>query len=529
MKNAMTTGFNRVKETFLGFTTGQKLVAVVGSAALLLAAVMVFRWASTPDYAPLYNDLAAADASAVVEELDAQGVKYQLANNGSTIMVPKDDVYSTRISLSGKGLPTTSSKGGYSILDEQDLTTSQFGEQTAFKRAMEGELAATIGALDGVQQAVVHLALPQKQVFADEQDPATASVLVRTGVGNTLSNDQVQAIVHLVASSVEGLDPNDVTVADATGKVLTTDDSAAGAASTRSQQVAEFSNRVRAQVQATLDRVVGPGNSTVQVNAELDFDKARSESRTFASDPEMVPLKESRNTETYSGPGGETGTTGVVGPDGQMDTTTTTNGGDSAYEKEAVTRDNAVDSVVEFRETAPGGVKSLAIGAILDANVAGTLDVAEVRKSIAAATGIDKARGDTLRVSVMPFDRSAEEAMEAELAAAAKAERDAKRMDMLRDGALVLFVLLLVLIAFWQQRRRAKQRALATSYVVEQLRNEAAVATPEPIEAPATALLALEEAEVDETQRIQQELNELVERQPEEVAALLRGWLVEPK
>src|SRR5690606_29709695 len=148
------------------------------------------------------------------------------------------------------------------------------------------------------------------------------------------------------------------------------------------------------------------------------------------------------------------------------DTTTTTNGGDSAYEKESITRDNAVDSTVEFRETAPGGVKSLAIGAILDARVAGTLDIAEVRKSIAAATGIDKARGDTLRVSVMPFDRSAEEAMEAELAAAAKADKDAKQMDMLRDGALVLFVALLVMIAFWQQRRKAKQRALATSYVV---------------------------------------------------------------
>ena len=127
-------------------------------------------------------------------------------------MVPRDAVYQTRIELSGQGLPA-SSEGGYSLLDDQGISTSEFQEQTDFKRAMEGELASTIEAIDGVNGAVVHLAMPAKDVFADEQQPPTASVLVQTSPGRTLTPEQVQAVVHLVASSIDGLDPDDVTVA----------------------------------------------------------------------------------------------------------------------------------------------------------------------------------------------------------------------------------------------------------------------------------------------------------------------------
>lgn len=531
MRSAVTSSLTRWRDAFLGFSVGQKAAVVVGTAALVLGGFLLVRWITTPDMAPLYGDLSSQDASAVVEELDAQGIAYELANGGATIMVPKDDVYATRIALSGKGLPTNSDGGGYSLLDDTDLTASQFGEQTAFKRAMEGELSKTVAAIDPVQSAVVHLALPAKQVFADEQDPATASVLVRTELGRELDAEQVQAVVHLVASSIDGLDPADVTVADATGRVLTTDDSTAGAAGTRSQQAQEFSDRMRTQVQTMLDRVVGPGNAIAQVTADLDFDKATTERRTYESDPDRAPLTERRDTETYTGPDADGGTSGVVGPDGQMDETTTGAGGDSAYEKESVTRDNAVDTTHEIRETAPGGVKSLAIAVTIDSRVGGTLDLTEMRKNIAAATGISRERGDSLRVSMMPFDRSAEEAMNAELEAAEKAEADARRNAMLKNVAIALGAGLLVGLVLWQQRRKARARAEATSYVVEQLREEAAARAAVPPVEPSPALLALEGAEAEERteqQRIHDELVDLVERQPEEVATLLRGWLVEP-
>ncbi|MFS3127094.1 flagellar basal-body MS-ring/collar protein FliF [Nocardioides sp. Bht2] len=528
MRQGLTSFGARMRDTFTEFTLGQKVVAVLGTLGLLLAGFMVFRWASTPDYSPLYSNLNATDASSVVEELDKQGVKYQLADNGGTVMVPKDQVYATRISLSGQGIPTGGDTG-YNILDGQDLTTSKFGEQTAFKRAMEGELAKTIAAMDPVSDAVVHLALPEKEVFADEQAPPTASVLLRTGPGETLSSDQVQAIVHLVASSIDNLKPENVTISDASGKLLTTNDDASGAANSRAEQRELFTAKMRNKIQATLDRVLGPNNATVEVTAELDFDEAQSETRTFTPAENTPPLSETNSTETYTGPGDRNGTTGVVGPDGQMDDFGAAPGADSAYSKESTTRDNPVNSTVEKRVTAPGGVKSVNVGVMLDARAAGALDTNELARNISAMAGLNRDRGDRLRVSTMPFDRSAEDAMNAELKAAEDAAAADKRNELIRDVGLVVFVALLVLFAWWQQRRRARARAEATSYLVEQLREDAAARANVPAVEANTALLALEGTEQNEAERLHTELVDLVERQPEEVAALLRGWLVAPK
>jgi flagellar M-ring protein FliF len=530
MKDRVTRALARHQRTFMAFTPGQKAVAVVGTVALLLAGFMIFRWASTPSYAPLYSNLSASDASAVIDKLDAQGVSYKLTNGGATVMVPKDKVYSSRISLSGEGLPS-SSDSGYSILDKQSLSTSQFQEQTNFKRAMESELSHTIEALNGVETAVVHLALPQKQVFADEQDPATASVLVSTRPGVTLDAEQVQAIVHLVASSVDGLDPDKVTVADSAGHVLSSADGTDGvAASTRNQQVDDYQDEMNDRVQSMLDRVLGPGNSTVAVTANLDFDKSVTETKSYTYDEKNVPLSQSKNVEKYTGAGAGSSLTGVVGPDGAMDSTGTGGTGDSQYEKSSETSDNAVDTKVEHRETAPGSVRNLHVGVVLDAATARNFDPNEIQSLIASTVGIDPNRGDTVQVSTLPFDRTAEKAAKAELAAAKKADAHAQQLTLLRNSGLVALVLLVLLLAWLKGRKHARARAEATSYVVEQLRQDALErSSAEAAVEPSAAMLALESMEHTEADGIRDELAALVERQPEDVAALLRGWLVEPR
>lgn len=531
MKDTITRALARYQRTFMAFTAGQKLVAVLGSGALLLAGFMVFQWASQPSYAPLFSNLSAKDASAVVDKLDADGTPYELADGGATVMVPKDKVYSARIALSGEGLPG-SSDSGYSILDDQSLSTSQAQEQTNFKRAMEGELANTVEAIDGVDSAVVHLALPQKQVFADKQDPATASVLVSTRAGKDLGAEQVQAVVHLVASSIDGLDPEKVTVADSKGRVLSSSDGSGidGAASTRQQQINDYQDQTKGRIQQMLDRVVGVGNSTVAVTANLDFDKSVTETKKYSYDKDNVPLAQTENVEKYNGTGAGSGLTGVVGPDGQMDSTGTVGGADgSSYEKTSKTSDNAVDTTIERRENAPGAVRNLHVGVVLDAATARNVSAATVQSLIASAVGIDATRGDTVQVSTLPFDRTAEKAAKAELAAAEKADASATRMDLIKKSGLVVLVLLLLLLAWLKGRKRAKARAEATSYVVEQLRAEQLERAQAAAVEPAPAMMALEAAEVSENDGMMDELAALVERQPEDVASLLRGWLVEPK
>lgn len=528
MKQNLNRTLTRLRTTFMSFTPGQRLVAVVGTGALLLAAFMIFRWVSTPNYAPLYSNLASEDASAVIDELNAEGVQYELADGGSTVMVPKDSVYSTRIALAGQGLPANSSSDGYDLLDGQDISTSDFQEQTDFKRAMEGELAHTIEAIDGVNTAVVHLAIPEKQVFSDKQNPTTASVLVDTSAGTTIDAQKVQAIVNLVASSIDGLDPDNVTVADATGQVLSGDSSGTGS-SARDQAVVDFQNAKTAQIQAMLDRVLGAGNSTVTYTADLDFDSVVSERTTYNSKKEAPALSESNSSETYNGTAADGGDTGVVGPDGQMDsTTTTTTDGGGNYTKESTTRDNGVDTEIEHRETAPGSIRSQHIGVIMDTTAAQGKDAADIEDQIAAAVGINTDRGDTIDVQTMAFDRTADESAAAELAAAAAAAKKAAMWKMIRNGGIGLGILAMLLLAWLRARRGRKDRdGERTAYLVEQLRQDALErASNEPaIEPPAVA--ALESAEDNAQAEMRRELEQLADRQPEELATLLRGWLVE--
>lgn len=526
MRPLLDSGLSRARRLLGELNTGQKAISLIGVAALLLGAFMVLKWASAPSYAPLFSGLSSQDASAIVDQLDQQGVPYTLADGGSTVMVPREQVYKTRIDLSGEGLPASSGGAeGYSILDNQGLSTSEFQQQTDFKRAMEGELANTVEALDGVNTAVVHLAIPEKQPFGTEQTPTTASVLVATSPGTSLGTEQVQAIVHLVASSVDGLDPANVTVADATGRVLTAPDGQGGLDSTvRDQQVEAVQNDLQQRLQVMLDRVVGAGNSTVQVTANLDFDKTVTETTDYQQDQDQPTLSESTSKEVYDGGtlGATAGVGGVVGQDGQTDGTGTTGGTGSGYTQKSTTLDHAIDTTVQRIETTPGAIKDLHIGVMLDQATTKAVSATDIQNQIAAIAGIDPRRGDTIDVTQIPFDRSAEAANAAELKAAEAAASGAQQQDLIRNGVLVGLVLVGSFIYFLRSRRHTQQRQEATSYVVEQLRAEQTR-----VAALEAAVPALAAAELTEEEQLRQELDRLVEQQPEDVAALLRGWLTE--
>src|SRR3954447_26503157 len=250
----------RVTDTFKGFTPGQKAVTVFAVLALIIGGYFFATWASKPTYSILFNNLSTKDASAIVQSLQKSGTKYELANDGQTVMVPQDQVNSLRLSLSGEGLPGDAGTG-YSLLDQQGITTSDFMQHTNYQRALEGEISNTIKSIDGVEAATVHRVIPQKDVFADNQDKPTASVLVASKTSQPLNGQQVQSIVHLVASSVEGLDPTEITVAGADGKILSTGGGEAvgtGGDNGDQAQTTSFQNRMNTSLKTMLDSVVGP-------------------------------------------------------------------------------------------------------------------------------------------------------------------------------------------------------------------------------------------------------------------------------
>ena len=219
MVRQITSAFGRFAGTVGKFSIAQRTIAVIGIAVLVLGVTAFATWALKPSYSPLFSGLAAADASAIVEQLRTDGVPYQITEGGGTILVPEDKVYDERMKSASAGIPS-STTGGYSLLDQMGVTSSEFQQSVTYKRAMEGELASTIASLDGVKTASVHLAIPEKTVFVSKTANPTASVFVDTKNGVTLGREQVQAIVHLTSASVEGMAPTDVAVIDAKGNVL---------------------------------------------------------------------------------------------------------------------------------------------------------------------------------------------------------------------------------------------------------------------------------------------------------------------
>jgi len=513
-----------LQRAFASFSAGQKTIAVIGGLALLVGGFLVFNWAAAPAYAPLYSGLAPADASAVIDKLNAQGTPYQITGGGTTIEVPQADVYNARIQLSGQGLPSQSSDG-YSLLDKQGLSTSQFQQNVDYKRAIEGELQKTIDALDPVSASIVHVALPQQQLFQTDKQPTTASVLVSLKPGQTLESGQVQAVVHLVASSVEGLDPKNVTVTDSQGHVLSTAGSTLDAVgNTRLEQVQAFEQKLKDGLQAQLDQVLGPGNSSVQINANLNFDQTTTHTTRYFTTPNAVPLSASKTTEKYTTPGGSAAAGGVVGPNGTITTGSNAANGKTNYAKTDQTSDNAVGSEVIEATAAPGNVTSLGANVVINSSSANGKNVAAVQKMVTSALSLNTKRGDTLNVSSMPFDTTAQKAAAKELAAANAANQMKQYMSWGKTAGLVLLVVVMLFMAWRRSKKRDKMREQATTYVVEQLRQQREPIAATPVAQPAE-LISSDGADLRLAAR--DEISALVEKQPEEVAQLLRGWLVE--
>lgn len=201
-----------------GFTPGQISAIVIGFLALIAAVVLLFRLSAAP-MTPLYSNLTSEDAVAISQELDVLGTPYELSAGGSQILVAPDDVSQARLAVSAAGLPADSNSG-YSLLDEQGMTTSEFMQNVTYQRALEGELASTIEGIEGVRSATVLLAIPADSVFTRSSDKPSAAVMVVMGGGQMLDGEQVQAVANLVASSVPGLMADAVTVTDSSGVLL---------------------------------------------------------------------------------------------------------------------------------------------------------------------------------------------------------------------------------------------------------------------------------------------------------------------
>lgn len=284
---------NQILNAVNKLSTKQKIIIggiIVGAVVVIGIAMLLM---SEPKVSVLYNNLEPEDANQIVEHLKAQKIPYQLDDGGRTIKVPSEKVYELRLQLAAKGIPS-SGVVGYELFDKSSLGMSEFQQKLNYKRALEGELARTIMQTEGVEHARVQIVIPEKTIFRGEQKEPTASVVLKLKKNFELSNASVLAITKLVASSVEGLKPSNVTIIDTKGRLLSKEideDPLAISSGKQYELKQKIENYLISKAQGLLDNVLGYGNSAIQVTADIDFSKVEKTLETF--DPEnQVPVSE---------------------------------------------------------------------------------------------------------------------------------------------------------------------------------------------------------------------------------------------
>jgi flagellar M-ring protein FliF len=523
VKDQLLQSLQRLWRGFLAFTPGQKAVSIAAVLALTLGGYAFSSWASKPSYAPLFTNLSPTDASGIIDKLNANKTPYQLAANGTEILVPQKQVYPLRLTMSAAGLPSSGGTG-YSLLDQEGITTSEFKQHVDYQRALEGELGKTIKSINGVSDAAVHLAIPTQTVFDDGSQKPTASVLLTTMPGTTLAAGQVQSVVNLVSSSVPGLTPDQVSVSDSTGKVLSTagDTNSAAVSDARAAATQQLETRLSTAAQDMIDKAVGSGHAVVTLNADLDYDKSNIVSHGYTYASGVPPLAVASTGESYAA--GQPGSGGVLGAASPSPSAVPGASGSGGYSKNTVTLNNAVGDTTETRSNAPGNIRRLTVAVLLDKN-APQISQATVRDLVSQAVGLDPKRGDTVTVATAPFDTSAADAATKAAAKAAAdasaAKRSAQLLSLVKTGGVVLLVVILVIVTLIASKRRRKPEP------PDDLDAFLSTLSHDPDSLPPAPQDIIPPPSPESQQAVarQRQLAQMADNDPQEVARLLRSWL----
>ncbi|MCX7794681.1 MAG: flagellar basal-body MS-ring/collar protein FliF [Thermodesulfovibrionales bacterium] len=388
------------KKVMLGFI----LLMTAGSIILFLS------WSQRVDYQVLYSNLSDEDSGMIIQKLKEMRVPYRVTPGG--IMVPSDRVYSLRLELASQGLPQGGGVG-FEIFDKRDFTMTDFVQKLNYQRALQGELSRTIRSLQEVEQCRVHLAIPEKGLFTREEERPKASVFLKLKPGRRLSHSQIQGIVHLVSSSVDGLSPDDVTVVDSRGELLTSPRKDTLISLTQNQ--IEFQQAVEKELEervvAILEPVVGRGKVRAKASAQIDFTKTEKTEEIYDPDSQVV-RSEQKHIERSSktSPGGTPGVSSNI--PGKTGADLTAN---SYSEKKSETVNYEINKIMSHTVILPGEIKRLSVVALVDGSYINSEgggkkyiprteeELKKFEAMVKNAVGFVAKRGDDVRVINMPF------------------------------------------------------------------------------------------------------------------------------
>ncbi len=360
------------------------------------------------EYRVLFSNLSAEDAGSIVGKLNEKKISYKISSSGNAVSVPAEKVSELRLELAAAGLPQGSGVG-FEIFDNKTLGATEFEQQLNYRRALQGELARTINGLDEIQSSRVHIALPKDSLFSEQQKRPTASVTLRLKSGKTIRPAQIEGIVHLVASSIEGMNPDDVMVVDSRGTILSAGQGDTNKLSKLTASQVDFQRNTEKElsgrIQSMLENIVGKGKAVVRVTAELDFRVTEKTEESYDAEAPVVRSVQ-RNSEKTNA----VGKTGVVS---------------ETPEKEKLDEvvNYEINKVVNKTVMPVGDTKKLSIAVLVDGtykkNEKGEevyqprtkSEIDSIEDLVRKSAGINAQRGDQVVVTNMPFGKvEAEEA-----------------------------------------------------------------------------------------------------------------------
>lgn len=532
-ENAEQTGWkDRYLQLWHKYSKKQRYIAIGGLVAILAAIVIgAALYGSKPDMVPLFTNMETKDAGEVAAKLKEQKVNYEVQENklGTTILVPSDQVHEARLNLSTEGLPR--GQKGFEIFDDSKLGVTEFQNKVNYLQALQGELTRTIEQIDAVQKARVHIVLPEDSLYKKNEKPATASIMLMLKPNQTLQKKEIKGIVNLAAHSIQGLQPENITIVDETGKILNDpdelDEQSVGAKTmTQLEMTKKVQDNIQKNVQSLLDQSLGEGRAVARVSVELDFDDATTDTQTFTpvvDDSGIIRSQQDMN-ETYSGTSTTPG--GPAGIESNVPGYVAQNGNSNAnYEKKESTKNYEINEEKKKVIASPGSIRRLNVAVLVNDDINATQQDSILR-SVSSAAGINADRGDTVSVEPLPFSTEARD----RLAAEQQAEKDRQDRIFYAEVGIPLLIIALIVGALLM-RRRKKQQEKEAAEEAARLEQEEQERMAEEARAAAIENGEVDEEELSEEEQRRltekQQLMELIDQKPADVAMLIKTWLSE--
>src|SRR6266849_8605854 len=527
-----------IQRIWSGLSRGQRIgfgVVGAGLVGLLFIVSTVGRGADT---AIAFSGLSTDDMAAIVTKLKDAKIPYELGDGG-TIRVPSGQVQDARLATAGMGLsgkPATGS--GFELFNQPSFGQTEFTQKVNYQRALENELARSIDQMAAVESSRVHLVMPQQSLFASQQKDTTASVILKLKPGRHLDSAQSRSISNLIAGSVEGLKPQNLTIVDINGNTLTPDDSGnlTGLSSKQLEAQRAYESTTEHNLQAMLDRVLGGGKANVRVSALMNWDQTEQTSETFTpSDPTQTPIRTSHDiTETTNGGTGAAAAGGVPGAASNNGAVPTYQGGTGTTASTSKTDTQTtyeLNKSVQKVVRAPGSVTRLSVSVMLDddSNNPNAALRQSVQDAVNAASGIDPTRGDVLTVTSLTFSQSDLLAAQTAMADAAQKEQ---LMTYLHLAALALGPLVMLGILFFiltRSRRKSTAQVIAANQATPPALVDVPDAAPKPPVRPGKQVVSQPISEDPQKVYIRDQIQLLGKSNPATVAQLIQTWMDEDR